>query len=588
MSRNNNTTKGNKPNKKFGKQGGKAKPQGKKTGNFSKDRESRSDIMSDSIPSNAKKFPNKPEFYYGDMVLGDELSRFAFNCFVGQTPHSLTYNYGKSLPTVAILPINPCPGVTYVNPETHEYETDDKKGINLALQQWWSITTAESGRGATWSKVDLGALMLAEGEVISTLEHLRRFFGLAFTYNLRNRLFPKKIFEYMGIDGDDFLSRLADYRLELNTLIGRINQIPIPAGVKYFAKCQDLYQRVFSDSPSAMAQLIIPVPATTWTIDEQAVETGTVLKTTSAYFTVDPETGKVTRQTRKFSDLLKDLNRMINALLGSTTFSLIYADFLNAADRGRMSLWTFELVSEVYSVTPEYNEYYLLSLHNAMPTGRLNRFDNDTRSAYYGSTGIDQFKLQGSFLNDVICDPDNDVLLHNPAFPTWRNGQEEKVPAPPIVVDMLNANATAEERIEACIYKYALWDNYYSVVENNNQSHYINNLDLPDHYVNDIIIYGDSAARLVIFSIPSSRYLDDDDTLVVSYVDNANNVFIADAAYMYTKFQWMPLWYTDFETFGDEMRQTAPLGELNYYTLLDNGWVNRVNDAKYLGLFEAR
>lgn len=237
----------------------------------------RSDQM--SKPEDGRN--NNPAWYYTDPEMADQISRFSFNQFAG-----LSKPYGKYVPQIMGIYLNPSPGVTPINgplatdPWREAAVKAQNKGINMASLKWWSILTATSGRIAPYTRNDVAVLILALSEVVSIYEYIRRTLGLYMAYSLRNRVLPQGLIEASGIDADDLARKHPNYRLRMNTLVARINQLPIPGNIMYIAKAQDLYQHIYADSDSPMAQFYVVSPSTTWVIDEDtAPETGTILRT---------------------------------------------------------------------------------------------------------------------------------------------------------------------------------------------------------------------------------------------------------------------------------------------------------------------
>lgn len=557
------------------------------------------DNRKDNMDGNKRgDFPNDPQWYYGDAIIADEISRFSFNQFAGITTECLRGGGDEiDLPTVMVIPLNPCPGVTPANPGPYrDNGTNQVNGINQALQQWWSVLTSRSGRGATYSKSDVGMLILALGEIISTIEHLRKVLGIAFTYNLRNRIVPGGLVTAMGIDEYDLMSQLADYRLRLNTLIMRLNKIPIPGNIEYFRKCQDLYQKLYVDSISDMAQFYVLVPATTWQINEILSQTGTVLETIDGFYHIHDDGITQERylefRPRLFSEWLDELEQMIAALMNSSTFSNIYSDLLNASALGAISLWSFDLVPENYSVMPEYNEMMLLMIHNLLPTGMQHvQYYNMLTHIDAGTDYASRFDL-GTPMNDVFTDPDEDFIVFNPLFHSiFGAGETRKFTAPPILMDMLQPNPDVNTRIEVGVYKWGsfLADGVLNILDNANTNIsgkcQIFDLSLPDHYVVMPFIF--TAIDCTYSSTDSMQLVD----LLMSPISGpTGNVYNKDwYAYLQSKFQWAPVSFMDRHTAASGyIERWNPYGELNYYTLLDNKWFVNVNDAKYFGLFQIK
>ena len=212
----------------------------------------------------AKGRDNDPNWYFTDAGVADAAASFAFDQYLG-VPFSMGLDVGSTtgvtevdtyVPTIMSISVNPCPG------DTSSIQT----GINMAALKTYTTLSSQNAKTTAYAPQDITTLILSLGEVISVLEHIRRAFGVAFTYNQRNRSMPTKLLDSMGFNSGDFLTNLAQHRLEFNSWITAINKIPFLDNFAYLYKCADIYQGVYSDSESAMAQIVFMRPYSTWVI----------------------------------------------------------------------------------------------------------------------------------------------------------------------------------------------------------------------------------------------------------------------------------------------------------------------------------
>lgn len=201
---------------------------------------------------------NNPNWYFTDRQLAEMATTFSFNQFLGQD-FAISEN-GKSIESVttaAILAINPSIGYIHKN-----YPMSD--GINMAGMKLYTTLSANNAKTTQYAPQDVTALILAVGSLLSYVSYVRRVFGLAFTVNQRNRFYPTQLMNALGADAEDMVKNLADYRLQFNTLLNTINQIPIPLNIAYLDKWSTIYDNVYLDSDSPMAQTIALRPYSVW------------------------------------------------------------------------------------------------------------------------------------------------------------------------------------------------------------------------------------------------------------------------------------------------------------------------------------
>lgn len=483
---------------------------------------------SDNGNSSRGRRDNDPSFYFLNEDLANQASSFAFDSYLGvDTPYkSEGTDAPIKVPSIFQFMLNPSAGDT----------SDIKTGINIAALKTYTTLSSINAKTTNYAPQDITTLLLAIGELISIMEHIRRAFGVAFTYNQRNRDIPKQLLEVMGFDSDDFLQNLAQHRLHFNSWVTAINKLPIPSNISYFYKCAQLYQHVYTDSNSAMAQVIICRPYSTWIMDEAYNDQGTGLRTTEL-----PLIGK-------WAQWVNIVDSMIEALFTSTTLNYIYSDVLNLASKEHVEMLYLDYLVEGYSVVPEYNSNFLLQMHNATIIG--------------APTGDNK--------NDVTPNVNKNIVNYEPrwkltgeALPGYRGND--------IIVDLDTPEANVADRIEATRYQATL--------EKISSDPVIFKASaLPDHYVVSMrYVLPDTvfaaAKELVTTTL---RFLDTskDHSLLMDFLPLA-------------QYDWAPIVYITHLSETDP-QYTTLLGDVNYYTTLQTEWYRRVNDLTFQALFTLR
>lgn len=510
----------------------------------------------DSLPRDGKRAEanlknespvGNPNWYFTDHELAEQASRFSFQSFIGNG--QLIDNV--QLPSMCIFALNPSVGA-YVTP------TDSTSAVNLVARKLYSQLSNKSGRTAGYAPQDVMTLILAMGEVVSYAAYLRRAFGLVYTYNQRNRDLPTHLIQAMGINAEDLYANLAAYRVRYNTVLNMANKIPIPANITWFQKCEAIYQGVFTDSPDEMAQLYAFIPATTWIIKEGEYEGGTILKTTAAAYSV---TGTFTPRT--MSSHITTLSNMINALLTSSTYNIIYADILNYASSQNVPLLHLGIVDELYSVIPAYDPEVLLHIHNMMVCNFPNSDKLELEDSQYG--------LYTPY-NDVYPSAANNNLVYMPIIPLNSSSELEVQPVEILshmdLVDFPYGNPDLTQRIEATRFSARLSSDIVSVTGLSNL--YARFSALADHWCVGAILFSDG----VDFGFTASAR-----TILLPGYTSVTTL----AAF--EKFRYAPLQYRIDSGYT---ALEAVFGELNFFTRLDAEWLDRLNSLCYQGLFELR
>lgn len=475
---------------------------------------------------------NDPNWYFLDKAIADQASSFSFGEFLGRVAPTGKYAGSQIsemwVPTIMAIHVNPCPG------DTNSLTT----GINMAALKTYTTLSSMNAKTTNYAPQDLTMLLLSLGEIISVMEHIRRAFGVAFTYNQRNRALPRNLIERMGFDADDFLDHLAPYRLEFNSWVTAINKIPFLDNIAYLYKCARMYDSVYTDSDSAMAQIVFMRPYSTWRLNETKVDTGSILET--VYLPIIGQTWDKWRQI---------VTSMIQALFESATFNYIYSDVLNYSQKVGAKLLFMDYLNEGYVVVPTYNRNFMLQVHNLTPIGSPASVPIPGTNRTVG--------------NDVYTDTNKNKIKYTPIF--------SSVGYDTTIIDFDTPTASVEDRIEATRYQCVLNK---TVITHENVTYYEAS-GLPDHYVTH-----------VSFDVAEDEGSVPDYDSYVNVVKDETLGDEMERILGLTQFDWAPI--IQYHNGKIHQYETYILGDLNYFTTLDVDWFKRVNDIVFQSLFTLR
>lgn len=495
---------------------------------------------------------NDPNWYVKNKMIAEQVSQLSMRNFLGNTFALETrdaYNRNVNVPTVAVYTLNPSAGTCF---RTNNLRSS---AINQATFKLYSRMAAFTGRALTYQPQDVGMMILAMGEVISCVEYVRRAFGVAYTYNQRNRAYPKQVLESMRMDAEDFFSNYALYRNRFNKLITRINQVPIPQSISYFDKCAKLYEKVYLDADSPMAQTYFFAPMSTWILDESSYEGGTILKTTAFY---DGQTTST-----KLTAYLNIIETQINALLTSSTLNLVYADLMNMFAKLGGKVWLFDYLSDGYQVVPEFNLKMSMQLHNASLIGTPN-YPTFNQITLEGDNGY----LTPN--NDVYPAADKNLIIYSPGWRLNETGAWSQIMYNQ-VIDFETPNPTVEDRIENTRFMSIAHTAHVETVGQTSTTYYVD-VTTPDHYITDVFITLGNGAMKTFRSCFDSQ----------SATDWYSHI-------LFTTFDWAPIQYPLKNLSGSTTEWAVTdnlLGDMNYFTTVDYDYLAPVNEIYFLDLFD--
>lgn len=512
--------------------------------------EDNSDVL-----TNRSRFGN-PNWYFTDKVLAEQTAQFSFQDFIGS---GSLVNNGVTLPSIMSISLNP----------SADNSLAGYQGISTATlmaRKIYNTLANTSGRTQNYAPQDVFTLMLALGEIISYVSYLKRAIGVAYTYNIRNRDFPSKIIEVMGINSSDLFKNLNKYRVELNTLLTQINKIPFPANIAWFDKCNALYEGIFQDNMSPMSQIYVIKPATTWLLDESSYEQGSVLRTIPV--TINSLTNYAPI-TRNMSAHLDNLRLMVQALLTSTTLNYIYGDILNYSSKFNVKLLYMNVIEDTYTVMPQYDQEVLLHIHNMLLIGSPTVDISDNR------TPVAPIYATYTPYNDVFPDVNNNSIVYNPIFKNSVISDAAGYTATQIglmdIVDFPFGSPDLVGKIESTRFQIrndlGLGEGDKSLAYTDTQGNIAGIVAtvLPDHYPVYISMYSPVDG-------------------VVSFNTSFRTSITAAYCHYLTKFDNAPLIYS----ISAETGVNAVIGDVNYYTNLPSDILSRMCNITYQSLFELR
>lgn len=373
---------------------------------------------------------NDPSWYIPEPMVMDQASRMSFSNFIGV---DVELDPNGSIPSLnrailkpgALMQVftNPCPGYT-------TFDDAKNAAVNQQAFRLYARLSSINAKNTLYTPNDVTTIILALGELIKLFAIAQRAYGLLWTYNVRNRLMPANMVNLSGIDVGVLSQNAADYLTTLNTLIVEANRIPFPSNIEYFKHSANMYSGVYQDSESSMAELYMPLPYSTWELEEDLILEGTVLKTKVLF--ADPAVSDfVPMDPFEFLDIIRN---MITKLLTSNSYNLVYSDIMNLATKeGNVSILKFVPVAPEYSVMPTYDREWLLKMNNATIVGvPLLTADQAAPTEHTNS-------------NDVL--PDKDIMSMVYA-PQWTRSQMPDL-ALQKIINFYNDAPTLEERVIA-------------------------------------------------------------------------------------------------------------------------------------------
>lgn len=498
---------------------------------------------------------NDPDWYIPDPKVMEMATGISFDDFVGVAVDfdpldSLALNKSVLNPGALMqVFINPSPGYTGLS-------KPKLAAINQQGFRTYARLSSINAKNTNYLPNDVTTLILAMGELISMVAVAQRAYGLLWTYNIRNRTLPSLLVDCSGIKASVLRKTAAPYLTRLNTLLVEANKIPFPSNIDYFKRCQEVFSTVYRDSDSDMSEIYVPIPFSTWNLEEDQIIEGTCLRTKVLYQTgnnfspEDPTT---------FLDMIEE---KINVLMTSATYNYVYSDIINLATKDpSVQLLHFAPVETSYTVMPVLDTEWLLKINNATILGEP--IDTDEMHLAEEHTPI----------NDVLPDVNSLSLTYAPQFYSFEPslGLEK-------LINFTHDNPDMKERLMSTRYYNSAplvrmgetpvgdetpWG-YYTTDKG---------VAMADHYIVGINVFTDTTETADLILSTSGL------------IDAASPKRIS----ILTRFSFHPYIY-EFEMETPSMQQSLEgmLGDLDFFTNMEFATINKVNHLAMFALFDVK
>lgn len=393
-------------NKKFNRKS--SKPNSRRKGKRNTDVETEESAPSDVRQSGT----NDPSWYAQTPELMRLAASIPFSNAAGvsfsldmQAKGAGTYSDTRiTIPGLICQEVIPCPHV-------EQYANDP---INVAANAMLSFVVHANSRNLSYNAPDLMIYNIAMGNIYAYINFMMRVYGSSQLFSTFNRNLPRTICIAQGVDYDDLMAHLADFRYGVNLLINKAASFSAPADMPYFRRLAFMFSGIYSEGESIKDQLYMYVPAGFMQYDEVASTTGGSLK-----FSVwNPQVKHTVKEMLDYG------NALLNAIITSEDMNVISGDILKAyTAEGLLKLAT---MPEAYTILPTTDLAVLEQMQNATwigtPYASMNISITQKQSAKQGPVltgGVEltvgaemlQAATNSFILNTILTDPKPEDIM---------------------------------------------------------------------------------------------------------------------------------------------------------------------------------
>lgn len=515
------------------------------------------------------KLYNDPAWRMYNDLIGNQVASFPLLTFVGGQPNEKVitsesvYSVHDSVEgcyNVATVLLNPSVG----------YANSTFDAINQAALKMYTQFSSANMKTTQYAPQDIIACILALGQVIAIGTYIRRAIGFAGTTNPRNWLYPKAIVGAMGIKWDDLQANIGIYREQYNYTCALLGAVAFPKNLDYFKSMEAIYRDIFLDHTTGMAQTYVPVPASTWLLNEIGSEEGSVLDTFPMPYAVNNKIHPVA-----LSTIMDTWKSMIDILLQSATLQYLYADVLKFVSNSEAELVRMPFIEDGFAQIPIYSEEFLINMENCVVMGAPATEALEDQNGVVGSINTTS--------NNVYLKAGNNTVRYEPAFyralttSTSRTHDATYMFDP--ILNFHTDNPDTNMRIMAARFVPALVRAIPAKTTDGSTKVVAFNFQLPDMYVVDIIFHHRG------HDLGTGKWEDQQSSWL------SNNAFIgrgvevfkhpirvvsANAGYEDTNYNKIRIAYANL------------YGEMDVYTTVDTSTMRRMQELAILSLFSLK
>jgi len=313
---------------------------------------------------------NDPSWYLVNGQLAKDVANFSFNNATGDlmtfAPNwtvsaNLETSYYR-MPGIATVITGPAPGIA----------VDATSPINVAARNIYSFVRHANSGHSNYDPNDLMTYLLAMDSIQTYWSYLVRLYGIAQTFQQRNRYIGDALMVAMGANAQDVRAHICELRAYINQYAIQASVLAVPNTMSYYLRHAWMYQNVYCDEDNPKAQLFMYAPAYLYQYAIMDNGAGGLQPKWLACNVRDDGSIAAHLAMKNYLDYVQYGNELLNAVLAQEDVGIMSGDILKAY--GSEKLYRFNQIDEGYAIAPVYSEEVLAQFHNLSMAGRVPAF----------------------------------------------------------------------------------------------------------------------------------------------------------------------------------------------------------------------
>lgn len=305
----------------------------------------------DAIEATYRSKSNPYAWYANFPNFAKDVAQLAFGTPVGQ-PIYVNGNDYVANAGIMTLYFVPGPGLS----------EGPSSPLNRQATRFQSYLRSIQRAASSYDAADTMMYLLGIDSLYTYWAYLRRAYGVAQLFTPTNKYYPRRLLQAMGVDPDDIIFHLADFRAFINRYALNIGRFAMPKSFDLTQRHMWMANGIYVDSKSSRAQTYMFVPRVVWQWDNTV--------TTGSQLTLSDLTGADAQPLlHTFDQLVQIAETLVSNFNNDDDTMNISGDLYRAF--GPEGLLGVEETPSNYAVVPVYDETVLSQIENCTIVGEL-------------------------------------------------------------------------------------------------------------------------------------------------------------------------------------------------------------------------
>lgn len=241
---------------------------------------------------------------------------------------------------------------------TYGVVKDSHSGINaISTKIYTTMRTFQTG-STNYDAADLIGYICAWDQCNAVVAFIKRLLRFANTWIMNNTYTPKALIESQGINFEDTVTKLTEYRARLNRIIFQLNTFYVPNVLPIIERHQQMCENFYMDrADTTKAQFIYFYPSDFFKLSMNTASPTSLELVSTPTSTYDTHAATVT-----IGKLLDFLQNMLSELVNNSIVDTMSGDLQRSFGPEKQRL-CYILEADSYGI-PVYDEALLNAVHN--------------------------------------------------------------------------------------------------------------------------------------------------------------------------------------------------------------------------------